>query len=71
MDIGQGSAGRHDTDFAIEQLPNRAVASTEVIDILESCGFDRPDISVLSEEFLIEIQNLEQENLDVEPLKKH
>lgn len=41
-----------------------------MIDILEACGFERPDISVLSEEFLIDIQNLEQKNLAVEALKK-
>lgn len=70
MDVGGGGSGRREPDFAIEQLLNRAVASTEVIDILEACGFDRPDISVLSEEFLIEIQNLEQKNLAVEALKK-
>lgn len=70
MDVGGGHSLNRDSDFAIEQLLNRAVASTEVIDILESCGFDRPDISVLSEEFLIEIQNLNQKNLAVEALKK-
>lgn len=70
MDVGGGASARRDRDFAIEQLLNRAVASTEVVDILEACGFDRPDISVLSEEFLIEIQNLKHKNLAVEALKK-
>ena len=65
-----GAGATRSPDFAIEQLLNRAVASTEVIDILEACGFDRPDISVLSEEFLIEIQNMKQKNLAVEALKK-
>lgn len=58
------------SDFAIQQLVNNAVASTEVIDILEACGFDRPDISVLSEEFMIELQNMKHKNLAVEALKK-
>lgn len=57
-------------DFAIQQLVNRAVASTEVVDILEACGFDRPDISVLSYAFMIEIQNMKHRNLAVEALKK-
>ncbi|PZX37210.1 type I restriction enzyme R subunit [Roseinatronobacter thiooxidans] len=70
LDVGSTTGRRTDPDFAIEQLLNRAVASTEVVDILEACGFDRPDISVLSEEFLIEIQNLEYKNLAVEALKK-
>lgn len=70
LDVGSTGGRQTEPDFAIEQLLNRAVASTEVVDILEACGFDRPDISVLSEEFLIEIQNLEHKNLAVEALKK-
>ncbi|MEM9798243.1 MAG: type I restriction endonuclease subunit R [Pseudomonadota bacterium] len=64
---GQTGGG---SDFAIEQLLNRAVASTEVVDILAACGFDRPDISVLSEAFLLEVQGMEHKNLAVEALKK-
>ena len=58
------------TDFAVERLLNAAVASTEVVDILEACGFDRPDISVLSEEFLLEVAGMEHKNLAVEALKQ-
>ncbi len=58
------------SDFAIQQLVNNAVASTEVVDVLEACGFDRPDISVLSEEFMIELQNMKHKNPAVEALKK-
>jgi type I restriction enzyme R subunit len=57
-------------DFAVERLLNQAVASTEVVDILEACGFDRPDISVLSEAFLLEVAGMEHKNLAVEALKK-
>jgi len=57
-------------DFAIRQLVNRAVASTEIVDILEACGFDRPDISVLSDAFMIELSQMKQKNLAVEALKK-
>lgn len=67
----KGGAGRNSLpDFAIEQLLNRAVASTEIVDILAACGFEQPDISVLSEEFLHEIQNMQHKNLAVEALKK-
>jgi type I restriction enzyme R subunit len=58
------------TDFAIQQLINRAVASTEVVDILQACGFDRPDISILSDAFMLELQNMQHRNLAVEALKK-
>ncbi|MFT8483306.1 MAG: type I restriction endonuclease subunit R [Gluconobacter cerinus] len=69
LDVG---GGRNDggTDFAIQQLVNNAVASTEVVDILEACGFDRPDISVLSDAFMLELQNMQHRNLAVEALKK-
>lgn len=70
LDVKGGGGRGASPDFAIQQLLNRAVASTEVVDILEACGFDRPDISVLSEEFLLEIQNMQHRNLAVEALKK-
>lgn len=70
LDVTGGGGRNASSDFAIEQLLNRAVASTEVVDILEACGFDRPDISVLSEEFLLEIQHMQHKNLAVEALKK-
>jgi type I restriction enzyme R subunit len=68
----RGSAARAATaaDFAIGQLVNRAVASTEIVNILAACGLDRPDIAVLSDEFLAELQQMEQKNLAVEALKK-
>lgn len=67
-----GSAGRSadDMDFAIAQLVNRAVASTEVVDILAACGMDRPDIGVLDEDFLLGLKGMDQKNLAVEALKK-
>ena len=71
MDAGSRT-GRtvEEADLAISQLLNRAVASTEVIDILEAAGVDRPDIGVLSEEFLLGLQNTSHKNLAVEALKK-
>ena len=69
MGRGSGASSGKATDLAIQQLLNKAVASTEVIDILEACGFDRLDISVLSEAFLMEIMGMEHKNLGVEALK--
>jgi len=68
--VGGARGAAQSADFAIEQMINRAVASTEVVDILEACGFDRPDISVLSEEFFMDLQNMQHRNLAVEALKK-
>ena len=42
--------------FAIQQILNRAVISTEIVDILAVAGITTPDISILSDEFLAEIQ---------------
>lgn len=57
-------------DKAIEQLIHRSVASTEIVDILKACGMARPDISVLSEDFLLEIRDIKQKDLAVEALRK-
>lgn len=70
LDAGGAKKKSSEADFAIQQLVNNAVSSTEVVDILEACGFDRPDISVLSEEFMLELQNMQHKNLAVEALKK-
>ena len=49
---------------------SKAVASTEVVDIFAAAGMDRPDISILSDEFLEEVKHLPQRNLALELLKK-
>lgn len=59
-----------DMETAIRQLVSRAVSSTEVVDIFAAAGLNRPDISILSEEFLAEVQQLPQQNLALELLKK-
>ncbi|WP_245493078.1 MULTISPECIES: type I restriction endonuclease subunit R [unclassified Mesorhizobium] len=56
--------------FAVEQLLNQAVASAEIVDILKAAGIQTPDLSVLSEDFLAEIQQMEKKNLALEALKK-
>ncbi|PIE63524.1 MAG: DEAD/DEAH box helicase, partial [Desulfobacterales bacterium] len=57
-------------DSAIKQLVSRAVAGAEVVDIFEAAGMDKPDISILSDEFLEEVKALPQKNLALELLKK-
>jgi type I restriction enzyme R subunit len=57
-------------DSAIRQLVSRAVYSTEVVDIFAAAGLEKPDISILSDEFLAEVQQLPQRNLALELLKK-
>jgi type I restriction enzyme R subunit len=57
-------------DHAIRQIVSRAVASEEVIDIFAAAGLKKPDISILSDEFLAEVRSLPQRNLAVEMLQK-
>lgn len=65
-----GKLKGQDRDFAVQQLIDRAVASSEIVDILKSAGIATPDISILSDEFLAEIQGMERKNLALEALKK-
>lgn len=64
---GKGAADR---EFAIQQILDRAVVSTEIVDILAAAGITTPDISILSDEFLAEVQQLEKKNLALEALRK-
>ncbi len=59
-----------DLDLAVRQIISRAVASEGVLDIFATAGLDKPDISVLSDEFLAEVQGMPQRNLAVELLQK-
>ena len=57
-------------DLAVRQIISRAVASEGVMDIFAAAGLDRPDISVLSDEFLAEVRGMPQRNLAAELLQK-
>lgn len=57
-------------DLAVRQIVSKAVVSDEVIDIFAAAGLKRPDISILSDEFLAEVRDMPQRNLAVELLQK-
>jgi type I restriction enzyme R subunit len=57
-------------EHAIRQIVSRAVSSEDVIDIFEAAGLKKPDISILSEDFLSEVRGMPQRNLAVELLRK-
>ena len=57
-------------EHAVRQLVSRAVASEGVIDIFAAAGLEKPDISILSEEFLAEVRGMKRRNLAVELLQK-
>ena len=64
---GRSAAER---EFAVQQIIDRAVVSTEIVDILGSAGLSSPDIPILSEDFLLEVQQMEKKNLALEALRR-
>ena len=66
---GSGVTQR-ERELAIQQIVSRAVVSTEIVDILAAAGIKSPDISILSDEFLAEVQQMERKNLALEALRK-
>ena len=62
--------GRVDAELAIRQIVSNAIVSEDVVDIFAAAGLKKPDISILSDEFLAEIQAMPQRNLAVELLQK-
>ncbi len=57
-------------DTALQQIVSKAVSSTEIVDIFSAAGLKTPDISILSDEFLAEVQGMEKKNLALELLRK-
>jgi type I restriction enzyme R subunit len=77
MKLGSGGGGGggdddtpEDVDTAIRQIVSRAVASDRVVDIFAAAGLQKPDISILSDEFLAEVRELPHRNLALELLRK-
>jgi len=68
--IDRAGTSSSDREFAIQQILDRAVVSTEIVDILAAAGITTPDISILSDEFLAEVQQLEKKNLALDALRK-
>jgi type I restriction enzyme R subunit len=67
---GDGKKSPEEMELAIRQIVSRAISSDKVIDIFDAAGLKKPDISILSDEFLSEVRHLPQRNLAVELLQK-
>ncbi len=65
-----GVKTEEEMNLAIQQIVSRAIAPGEVIDIFAAAGIKKPDISILSDEFLAEVRGMPQKNLAVELLRK-
>ncbi|MCD6175435.1 MAG: type I restriction endonuclease subunit R, partial [Planctomycetes bacterium] len=57
-------------ETAIRQVIDKALVTEKVVDVFDAAGIKKPDISVLSEEFLLEVKNMEHKNIALEVLKK-
>ncbi len=68
---GTGS-GRSDEEIetTIRQVIDQALISEQVIDVFDAAGIKKPDISILSEEFLMELKGMKHKNIALEVLKK-
>ena len=67
---GPSPRSDEELDHAVRQIVSRAVASDGVVDIFAAAGLKKPDVSVLSEDFLREVRGMRRRNLAVELLKK-
>jgi type I restriction enzyme R subunit len=65
-------SGRTDEEIetVIKQVIDKALVTEKVIDIFDAAGIKKPDISILSEDFLLEVKNMEHKNIALETLKK-
>ncbi|SEH57280.1 DUF3387 domain-containing protein [Bathymodiolus azoricus thioautotrophic gill symbiont] len=67
---GSGVKSDYEVETAIKQIIDNALSSEGVIDIFEAAGIKSPSVSILSDEFLLEVKNMQQENVAFELLKK-
>ena len=66
---GKGKS-KSEIDTAIKMIVDQAISSDKVIDIFAAAGIEKPDLSILSDEFLLEVQGMKHKNLAIELLKK-
>ncbi len=66
----RSGTSRTEMDSVMKQVIDSALTSEQVIDVFDAAGIKKPDISILSEEFLLEVKNMKHRNLAIEVLKK-
>lgn len=70
FDSTGGGRKDEEVETAIKQVIDQALTSNQVVDVFDAAGIKKPDISILSEEFLLEIKDMEHKNVALETLKK-
>lgn len=71
--LGTGNThkrSRSEIEARVDQLLEKSIISQDVVDVFDALNIERPDVSILSEQFLEEIRQLKQKNVAVEMLKK-
>ena len=63
-------SNNEEMETAIRQIVDESIVSDKIVDVFDAAGIKKPDISILSEDFLLEIKNMEHKNLAIETLKK-
>jgi type I restriction enzyme R subunit len=66
------NTGGSESDYkaALKQIVDKAIAPLGVVDVFEAAGLDRPNLSILSDEFLAEMKNMKRKNLAIAALEK-
>jgi type I restriction enzyme R subunit len=67
---GSGVKSDYEVETAIKQIVDDALSSDGVIDVFDAAGIEAPSVSILSDEFLLEVKNMQQKNIAFELLKK-
>lgn len=67
---GAKKKSKKEIEARVNQMLERSIISEDVIDVFDSLGIQRPDVSILSDEFLEEVRHLQHKNLAVEMLRK-
>lgn len=67
---GKKPLSKKEIEVRVNQMLERSIISEEVIDVFDAMGIQRPEVSILSEEFLEEVREIKHKNLAVEMLRK-
>lgn len=70
FDATESGKTNEEIETTIRQVIDKALVSEQVVDIFDAAGIKKPDISILSEEFLLELKGMEHKNVALEVLKK-
>ena len=70
FDSASEGRSNEEIETTIRQVIDQALVSEQVIDVFDAAGIKKPDISILSDDFLAELKGYEHKNVALEVLKK-